>query len=371
MIKPVGRPKLPGEFRDLPGKKSELPWTVESGSYMAYSGLADYRDQSLPQFSFHRTDLIEYRTQYTQYDHGSPSQIIKHGDTSVTNDDETTDITYHFYEIPNILLPEVIQKHGINLSGANVLASETRLFYNTDYLPARKELENGSQDAVITYNNYDDYGNPTSITDANNRTSTITYDDTSLGKVGSITYGNGTQTVYDYYDQANEYDSSAQTYFSYRLRQIQVTSGSTNILKLKYEYDKTDNVMKKDDLLDSNLSETYTYDDLSRLSTAYSLSYGLKQYQYDQLNNITQKDGYNYQYTSGKPHAVTNDGRYTYTYDANGNMATRSDGRTYTWDYDNRLTAVTGGSSFTYNFSGQRVQKTEGGITTYYFFEHL
>jgi hypothetical protein len=53
-------------------------------------------------------------------------------------------------------------------------------------------------------------------------------------------------------------------------------------------------------LLDSNLTETYTYDDLNRLSTAYSSSYGLKQYQYDQLNNITQKEGYSYQYTSGK-----------------------------------------------------------------------
>ena len=42
--------------------------------------------------------------------------------------------------------------------------------------------------------------------------------------------------------------------------------------------------------------------------------------EYDRINNIIEKDGYEYQYHEDKPHAVIFDGRNTYTYDANGNM---------------------------------------------------
>ncbi len=61
----------------------------------------------------------------------------------------------------------------------------------------------------------------------------------------------------------------------------------------------------------------------------------------------------------------------SYTYDANGNLATKSEGTsawTYTWDAENRLTQVAANGStvalFAYDPLGRRVQKLAAGVTT-------
>lgn len=64
---------------------------------------------------------------------------------------------------------------------------------------------------------------------------------------------------------------------------------------------------------------------------------------------------------------MINDGRYTYTYDANGNMTGRSDGRIIIWDYDNQVISISDGGSFVYNSARQRIKKIENGVTTLYF----
>jgi hypothetical protein len=58
---------------------------------------------------------------------------------------------------------------------------------------------------------------------------------------------------------------------------------------------------------------------------------GLGDEGYDTINNILQKDGRTYQYDTTNPYKLLNDGRYTYTYDANGSMIGRSDGQVITW----------------------------------------
>jgi len=55
----------------------------------------------------------------------------------------------------------------------------------------------------------------------------------------------------------------------------------------------------------------------------------------------------------------------TYTYDANGNLASGG-GRTYTWTADN-LVATVGGESYSYDADGERVVRTAGGVTTVFF----
>jgi YD repeat-containing protein len=65
-------------------------------------------------------------------------------------------------------------------------------------------------------------------------------------------------------------------------------------------------------------------------------------------------------------------GANTYSYDANGNMLTRTEsGVTYTqtWDAENRLQTVTvvgQTTTYTYDGDGQRVKKVQGGQTTVY-----
>jgi RHS repeat-associated protein len=73
-----------------------------------------------------------------------------------------------------------------------------------------------------------------------------------------------------------------------------------------------------------------------------------------------------------KPHAVTQAGSNTYTYDCNGNMTQRIEGGTtytQTFDAENRLITVTttsGTTTFVYDGDGNRVKKTENGQTTVY-----
>jgi RHS repeat-associated protein len=120
--------------------------------------------------------------------------------------------------------------------------------------------------------------------------------------------------------------------------------------------------------MDTNRTQNYTYDHLSRLTQAVSTSYGTLTWQYSLIGNIT----YNSQmgsYTYGtKPHAVTQAGSNTYGYDANGNMINKA-GVTITYDYDNRP-AATGSTSFVYDSSGQRVKKITPGTTITYVGKH-
>jgi RHS repeat-associated protein len=133
------------------------------------------------------------------------------------------------------------------------------------------------------------------------------------------------------------------------------------------------------------LSEfTYTYDDAGRI-TEYVGPEGTVDYSYDNTNQLTGASGarsesYSYDangnrsmtgYTTGTGNRLTSDGTYSYTYDNEGNMLTKSasgSGETdYTWDYRNRLTDVKVKNSsgtvitedvFTYDIFDRRVKKS-------------
>jgi RHS repeat-associated protein len=68
----------------------------------------------------------------------------------------------------------------------------------------------------------------------------------------------------------------------------------------------------------------------------------------------------------------------SYTYDANGNLETKSEGGdnwTYEWNAENQLTRVTKNSAeaarFSYDPLGRRVEKVAGGVTTTYTYDVL
>ena len=89
----------------------------------------------------------------------------------------------------------------------------------------------------------------------------------------------------------------------------------------------------------NSYSNTFNYDSIGNI---------LKKVQ---VNTVRYDDGreedlpgtsytYNYEYTSGRPHAVTSTGSKLYSYDKNGNMTAWADGnqwRTMSWDEENRL----------------------------------
>ncbi|MBN2323433.1 MAG: VCBS repeat-containing protein [Spirochaetes bacterium] len=187
-----------------------------------------------------------------------------------------------------------------------------------------------------------------------------------LGKLARISYGNGVSTMYDYYDTEVEFDPSSETNFSYRLRKIDTYPH--DIIRLYYEYDRSDNVVLKQNLINYYYTEIYEYDDLSRLDSASSFLYGYNDYIYDDINNVLVMEGRNFAYSDQRPHAVIYDGIFSYSYDLNGNMVSRSDGTMYEYDFENRLVATSDGRAYSYDDSRNRILKMEEGLLTLYFF---
>ncbi len=205
---------------------------------------------------------------------------------------------------------------------------------------------------VLTYG-YDLAGRLTSLTDGP-RVLTIGYD--SRGRRASLTYPNGTQTTYSY-DLAS------------RLTGItHATSGSVTLHSFTYGLDAADS---RTSLTTLAQGLDFGYDLTNRLTgvTATPASpLPAEAFTYDGVGNrLTGPDpGDAYTYNAG--HQLLTGPGTSYTYDASGNRATKTDAAgttTYTWDASDRLAqaVVATGSgtttvTFTYDALGRRIAKT-------------
>ncbi len=162
----------------------------------------------------------------------------------------------------------------------------------------------------------------------------------ALGQITQIQYANKVTTAYTY----NPLNS--------RLTRIYTSNAQGDKLQdLNYTYDALGQITSITDAVHT-ATQQYKYDALNRLIYAQG-SYGVKNYVYDSIGNIIQKDGLTYSYgepnsrtDGGKagPHAVTSlsDGT-TFKYDLNGNMVTIKKGvdtTTYLYDVQNRLIEI-------------------------------
>ncbi len=153
-------------------------------------------------------------------------------------------------------------------------------------------------------------------------------------------------------------------------------SGSA-IQNQAFAYDGHGNLMTRTDFNQTplngagSLTETFTYDALFRLKTATLTGVGVRSYSYDASGNITSKTGlgsYTYGQNGAGPHAVTTAGGMSYTYDANGNQ-TGGDGRSLTYTSFNKAKTISkGGKTYTYEYGTDRfrTRQTGPGHTTVY-----
>lgn len=190
------------------------------------------------------------------------------------------------------------------------------------------------------------------------------------GQITQQTHGNNVVTN-------NGYDLTSG-------RLLSTTAGAANgVQNMTYAYDTLGNLKQRQD---GNFSqvENFQYDALNRLRAWQIAGSGIsgtisKTVTYNAIGNILTKSGvgtYTYNAsgaTSTRPHAVasitgTVNGAInpTFTYDANGNM-TSGAGRTYTYTSYNQVSQITRGAttvSFSFDVDHQRVKEVAPGDTT-------
>jgi RHS repeat-associated protein len=170
---------------------------------------------------------------------------------------------------------------------------------------------------------YDSYGYNYQIQDITNTTSTIwtlgTANDYSSPLTETIGAGAGATTI-------------TSTYKPWTNQLLSVQSGvGAARQNLAYLWDVDDNLTQRKDL-NQSLTEIFTPDALDRLSSSTLNGVSNLSVGYDAAGDIMNRsDVGTYSYgNAAHPHGVTAAGPNTYTYDANGNVATRN-GLANTW----------------------------------------
>lgn len=178
------------------------------------------------------------------------------------------------------------------------------------------------------------------------------------GNVTMAGLGNGVMAVADY-DPANGHLTKMSAYDPF----------GVELQEVDYLFDVLGNLKSRHDLsANNNLREDFSYDGLNRLQqvqlTAPALGLTSPQetlaLHYDATGNISWKsDVGTYTYGSGPagPHAVTQAGSKTYTYDLNGNQLS-GDGRSISYTVFDKATSLTAGNqntTFTYGIGNDRL----------------
>jgi RHS repeat-associated protein len=170
-----------------------------------------------------------------------------------------------------------------------------------------------------------------------------------------------------------------------RLESIGLNKGFNSLHNREYVYDGANQITDIINHTNTELSQHYSYDVLSRLTGATG-EYGELAYGYDEVGNrlsrrwqlangqVQLDESYQYAQTSNQLNVVQDEGATRQlTYNDNGNTEFDSkQGKTLTYNAENRLTHITfadgSEANYIYNAKGQRVVKTltdaSGKVTT-------
>jgi RHS repeat-associated protein len=165
----------------------------------------------------------------------------------------------------------------------------------------------------------------------------------------------------------------ATSYTPWTNEMITRTEGSggstTNLQNLSYSWDLAGNLHQRVDNRQS-LTEQFGYDSMNRLLTSTLNGTNNLTLTYDAAGNIASKSDVSasaYVYDTGHPHAVKTAGSWSMTYDANGNMITRAGGAIswYSYNLPNGISYNGNSTQFFYNANHQRWKQVAiySGIT--------
>lgn len=191
-----------------------------------------------------------------------------------------------------------------------------------------------------------------------------------FGPMQNLTFGNGVQLT-DSHD------------LDYRLSRTQAT-GSVAVQDLTLGYDGADNIVSIADAVSPNLSETFQYDPLGRVTQGTG-AWGTDNYSYDAVGNrlshsltsdgATASTSYSYARGSNQLASESTGGLTSlYKYDLAGSLLSGKTGkgktaqlRSFAYNADERL-ATAGSASLTYDAFGQRVAETAAGGGEHFIF---
>ena len=153
---------------------------------------------------------------------------------------------------------------------------------------------------------------------------------------------------------------------------ITVTGGAGTIAQFSYNYD---DVLNVDTLTDPDGLHDFNHDGLNRLTDAI----------HPAPSGLPTPEGFTYtavgnrkttaapaSWTFDNNHRITASPGLTYTHDADGNLATRSDSLTLTHDARQRLTQIVKSgttSAYVQDPYGRRIKKTAAGVTTWFLWD--
>ncbi len=230
--------------------------------------------------------------------------------------------------------------------------------------PASNDYPTG----LVVRNHYDANGHMHKVTGPNNITYWQATKQNARGQITEFRMGNGATETQRSYNAINGLVSNINT---------RNDNGTDNIQKLGFTFDVAGNLKTRrgyDQGNNTNLEENFHYDGINRLIVS-QLGDGShrKQYDYDALGNLTFKTGVGtYDYTNGRPHAVSNTsiGSKQYQYDDNGNMMS-GDGRTITWSPYNKpikieKDGVQTATQFDYGANRNRIRQVNDQKIIYY-----
>jgi RHS repeat-associated protein len=233
-------------------------------------------------------------------------------------------------------------------------------WFTFEYNHAGQRTRRTSHDGYVLNYVYDSAGRLIRLSDGTG-TELIRYEYDSIGRLSREVKGNGTTAQYTY-DAAGQLTSLVNA----------EPGGGLVQSRFDYTYDANGNRTFMTTLEGTN---HYTYDALGQL-TGWDAPGGRQvRYAYDAVGNrVTVSDnGVVTPYTTNNLNQYTRVGADTYTYDADGNMASKTDSTgttTYTYDPENRLAGVSapGGETwaYTYDALGNRVTVEHNGVATHY-----
>jgi RHS repeat-associated protein len=302
-----------------------------------------------------QTDARGHTTSYT-YD------ALSHLETKTDPDSHTTSYVYD----------------GVgNLTSSTDPESRTTTYtYDANNEPTAIDYSDGTTHDV-TYADYNNLGEPGTMTDATG-TTTYTYD--AFGRLTAVEDGNSDTTSYTY-DLANNQttitypgdDTVTRTFDdASNLASVEDWLGNTTT----FGYDPDTNLTTATFAGAVGQQDLYAYDYQDQLASNSTVANGSTlaslNYTYDPNANLTQQAStglgdstHNYTY-NGLDQLVADSVSGNYAYDANGNPTTLASGTT-ALAYDNADQLTTGpGGSYDYNTLGQRTSQTSGSDTTGY-----